>query len=46
MVSPDEDDMPDDMTPKPLDEIFEQMPPPPEIVVAPLLLNSIWDTDI
>ncbi len=46
MVSPDEDDMPDDMTPKPLDELFEQMPPPPEIVVAPLLLNSIWDSDM
>jgi len=45
MVSPNEDDMPDDMTPKPLDELFERskMPPPPEIVVAPLLQN-FWMT--
>ena len=55
MVSPTElnlpgieDDFPDDMTPRPLDENFEStnMPPPPMIQIAPLALNSIWDSDM
>ena len=55
MVSPTElnlpgieDDFPDDMTPRPLDEPFEStnMPPPPMIQIAPLALNSIWDSDM
>ncbi len=55
MVSPTElnlpgieDDFPDDMTPRPLDEHFESsnMPPPPMIQIAPLTLNSIWDSDM
>ena len=43
-----EDDFPDDMTPRPLDEPFEStnMPPPPMIQIAPLALNSIWDSDM
>ena len=48
MVSPTElnlpgieDDFPDDMTPRPLDEHFESsnMPPPPMIQIAPLTLT-------
>jgi hypothetical protein len=48
MVSPTDDDVPDDITPMPLDELLErsEMPPPPEIVLPPLLLSSIWDSDM
>ena len=55
MVSPTElnpsrteEDLPDDITPMPLDELFEStdMPPPPMIQLAPLVLNSIWDSDM
>ena len=54
MVSPTvnlpgiEDNFPDDMTPRPLDEHFESSntPPPPMIQIAPLTLNSIWDSDM
>ena len=55
MVSPTElnpsrtdEDLPDDITPIPLDELFEStdMPPPPMIQLAPLVLNSIWDSDM
>ena len=48
MVLPSDNDIPDDITPRPLDELFEQakMPPPPEIQLAPLVLNSMWDSDM
>ena len=48
MVSPTDDDVPDHTTPRPFDELFEwsEMPPPPEIQLAPLVLNSIWDSDM
>jgi hypothetical protein len=48
MVSPTDDDMPDNITPRLLDELVEQseMPPPPMIQIAPLVLNSIWDSDM
>jgi len=38
----------DDITPMPLDELFgsTDMPPPPMIQLAPLVLNSIWDSDM
>jgi len=47
MVSPMYDDVPDNITPRPFDKVFErsEMPPPPEIELAPLVLNSIWDSD-
>ena len=43
MVIADDDYIPDDVTPRPLDDLYEQseMPPPPEIQLAPLVLNSI-----
>jgi hypothetical protein len=48
MVLPSDNDIPDDVTPRPLHELFEQaeMPPPAEIQLAPLVLNSIWDSDM
>jgi hypothetical protein len=48
MVFADDDYIPDDVTPRPLDDLYEQseMPPPPEIQLPPLVLNSIWDSDM
>mgnify|MGYP006158432961 CR=1 FL=1 len=55
MVSPTElnlaeieEDLPDDITPRPIDELLgsKDMPPPPMIQIAPLALNSIWDSDM
>ena len=55
MVSPTElnvpgieEDLPDDMTPMPLDQPLgsTDMPPHPTIQIDPLALNSIWDSDM
>ena len=48
MVLHSDNDIPDDVTPRPLDELFEQteIPPPPEIQLAPLVLKTIWDSDM
>ena len=48
MVSPTDDDVPDNITPRPFDKLLErsEMPPSPEIVLPPLLLSSIWDSDM
>ena len=43
-----DDDQPDGITPRPLDDLFRgtEMLPPPMIQLAPLILNSIWDSDM
>jgi hypothetical protein len=43
-----EDEFPDDLTPRPLEDLLDDrdMPPPPMIQITPLSLNSIWDSDM
>ena len=42
------DKFPDDLTPRPLEDLLDDrdMPPPPMIQITPLSLNSIWDSDM
>ena len=42
-----EEDIPDGITPRPLNEVFASMDmPPPIIQLVPLVLKSIWDSDM
>jgi predicted nucleic-acid-binding Zn-ribbon protein len=43
-----EEDLPDEITPRPLNKLFgsTDMSPPPMIQLVPLVLNSIWDSDM